>query len=59
MTTIDPICHMTVDTATAAGSATVKGETYYFCSQACEVEFRQEAGKAEPAACCSSTCCGN
>lgn len=35
----DPVCGMMVDTATAAGSARFEGETYYFCSAACEREF--------------------
>lgn len=35
----DPVCGMTVDTAAAAGSARYEGETYYFCSAACEREF--------------------
>src|SRR5687768_488221 len=36
---IDPICGMTVDPATAAGSATRDGQTYYFCSKGCENKF--------------------
>lgn len=62
MTTIDPICGMTVDSATAAGSATRDGQTYYFCSKGCEAEFNAEGEPVESvagSACCSSSCCGN
>ena len=38
-TAIDPVCGMTVDTQTAAGRSTFEGQTYYFCSTACKVEF--------------------
>jgi len=36
---IDPICGMTVDPATAAGSFKHKGTTYYFCSKGCLQKF--------------------
>lgn len=36
---IDPICGMTVDTATAAGSFKHEGTTYYFCSKGCLQKF--------------------
>ena len=32
---IDPVCGMTVDPASAAGSHTYAGQTYYFCSRHC------------------------
>jgi len=32
---IDPVCGMTVDPASAAGSHTHAGQTYYFCSRHC------------------------
>ncbi|HJQ20724.1 MAG TPA: YHS domain-containing protein [Gemmatimonadaceae bacterium] len=35
----DPVCGMMVDSVTAPASATAGGETYYFCSTACEREF--------------------
>ena len=61
MTTIDPICGMTIEAATAVASATVNGETYYFCSSACETMFQQSQEEEEPAsACCSArahSCC--
>src|SRR5262245_8749744 len=39
---IDPVCHMTVDPATAAGSATHEGKTYYFCSTHCLHRFQAD-----------------
>ncbi len=38
-TAIDPICGMTVDPATAAGSYFHEGTTYYFCSKGCQQKF--------------------
>ncbi len=40
----DPICDMTVDPASAAGSFAHGGQTYYFCSAGCLTRF-----KADPA----------
>jgi Cu+-exporting ATPase len=39
---IDPVCGMTVDPATAAGSFTHAGQTYYFCNPHCLERFRAE-----------------
>ncbi len=36
---IDPICGMTVNPATAAGSYNHEGKTYYFCSKGCLQKF--------------------
>jgi Cu+-exporting ATPase len=36
---LDPVCGMTVDMETAAGSSTFEGETYFFCSRACLQQF--------------------
>ena len=38
-TSSDPICGMTVDPATAAGSYMHNGETFYFCSKGCMQKF--------------------
>ncbi len=38
----DPVCGMTVDPATAAGSFAHAGQTYYFCSKGCLTKFQQE-----------------
>ncbi|HEY5840605.1 MAG TPA: heavy metal translocating P-type ATPase, partial [Mycobacterium sp.] len=37
---IDPVCGMTVNPATAAGSAEHDGTTYYFCSPHCQETFQ-------------------
>ena len=37
---IDPVCGMTVDEQTAAGSAEYQGEHYYFCSETCLHKFQ-------------------
>src|SRR5256885_12135577 len=45
----DPICHMQVDEASAL-SATVEGQTYYFCSEHCRQKFLDQAsGRRQPA----------
>ena len=48
----DPVCHMDVDPATAAGSVEHKGSTYYFCSNHCVKRFQADpdAFTAEPSA---------
>ncbi|MSQ10420.1 MAG: heavy metal translocating P-type ATPase [Dehalococcoidia bacterium] len=54
---IDPVCHMEVDEATAAGAADYAGTRYFFCSLPCKQRFeadpqrylKDEAG-ARPAA---------
>jgi xanthine dehydrogenase accessory factor len=38
-TSIDPVCHMEVDVATARHTADVDGVTYYFCSAGCKARF--------------------
>lgn len=39
-TALDPVCGMTVDPATAAGSHAYGGKTYYFCSTHCLAKFK-------------------
>jgi len=41
----DPVCHMDIDPATAAGKSEYKGETYYFCSLGCKKSFDKEPDK--------------
>ena len=41
----DPVCHMDIDPATAAGTSEYKGQTYYFCSLGCKKSFDQEPEK--------------
>jgi P-type Cu+ transporter len=35
----DPVCHMDIDPATAAGRSEHDGTTYYFCSPGCKKDF--------------------
>ncbi|CAN5892593.1 hypothetical protein BH11VER1_BH11VER1_01170 [soil metagenome] len=55
-TTLDPICGMTVDEATAI-HAERDGKTFYFCSEQCREKFLASPAdaKAEPKA---GSCCG-
>ena len=50
----DPVCGMTVDEKTAAGSASHAGQTYHFCSARCLGQFQanpaQFVGASNPAA---------
>jgi len=39
---IDPVCGMTVDPKSAAGSHEYKGTVYYFCSAHCVHKFRED-----------------
>ena len=41
----DPVCGMTIDSATAAGKSTHQGTTYFFCSAACKQRFDAEPSK--------------
>src|SRR5579883_2548938 len=54
---IDPVCGMTVDPATAAGSWEYHGHTYYFCSPHCLHQFQADPERhlapAPPAAAAS------
>jgi YHS domain-containing protein len=38
----DPVCHMDIDPATAAGSSDYEGTTYYFCSRGCKLDFDED-----------------
>lgn len=37
---VDPVCGMTVDEKSAAGTVTHSGITYHFCSQHCLDKFK-------------------
>ena len=39
MTAKDPVCGMTVKTASAAGRTEYKGESFYFCGAKCKEKF--------------------
>ena len=41
----DPVCGMTVEPESAAGSYEYKGKSYYFCSASCLEKFRAEPEK--------------
>ncbi|HEX6033108.1 MAG TPA: YHS domain-containing protein [Anaerolineales bacterium] len=41
----DPVCHMDIDPATAAGTSEYKGQTYYFCSPGCKKAFDKNPEK--------------
>lgn len=41
----DPVCHMDIDPATAAGTTEYKGQTYYFCSPGCKASFDKDPEK--------------
>ncbi|HEX4999017.1 MAG TPA: YHS domain-containing protein, partial [Terriglobia bacterium] len=40
--TVDPVCHMTVDPAESAGSHEHDGRTYFFCSPHCLEAFKSD-----------------
>ena len=42
---IDPVCGMTVNAETAAGSYKYEGQTYYFCSTHCLNNFRESPAR--------------
>jgi Cu+-exporting ATPase len=42
---VDPVCGMTVTKETAFGTYTYKGQTYYFCSEACKDNFTKDPQK--------------
>lgn len=41
----DPVCGMHVDTDTAQWTLERDGQTYYFCSKGCMLEFRDDPEK--------------
>jgi YHS domain-containing protein len=40
MQVTDPVCGMQIESAKAAASEVVQGQTYYFCSSSCHNQFR-------------------
>jgi YHS domain-containing protein len=38
----DPVCHMDIDPATAAGTSDYQGKTYHFCAMGCKREFDED-----------------
>ncbi|HXF51970.1 MAG TPA: YHS domain-containing protein [Dehalococcoidia bacterium] len=41
----DPVCHMDIDPASAAGTSEYEGTTYYFCAPGCKAEFDADPAK--------------
>jgi Cu+-exporting ATPase len=41
----DPVCHMDIDPAHAAGTSEWEGVTYYFCASGCKAEFDADPAK--------------
>jgi len=41
----DPVCGMTIDEKTAAGTSEYQGQTYYFCAPICKTKFDQDPGR--------------
>lgn len=39
---VDPVCGMEVDPNTAPGMSEYQGETYYFCSLGCKLDFDKD-----------------
>ncbi|MGH2523218.1 MAG: YHS domain-containing protein, partial [Anaerolineales bacterium] len=42
---IDPVCGMTVETATARYTSVLDGQVYYFCCAGCKRAFENETEK--------------
>ena len=38
----DPVCHMDIDPATAAGTSEYQGKTYHFCAIGCKRDFDED-----------------
>jgi len=41
----DPVCHMNIDPATAAGTSEYREKVYYFCSLGCKASFDKDPEK--------------
>ncbi|CAN5817670.1 hypothetical protein BH24CHL6_BH24CHL6_01630 [soil metagenome] len=44
-TAIDPVCGMEVDSEKSEHRAEHEGETYYFCSRGCMLDFKDESAR--------------
>jgi Cu+-exporting ATPase len=42
---LDPVCGMTVNPDSAAGTVDHDGTTYYFCSKSCVAKFKADPKK--------------
>jgi len=43
-TVTDVVCGMQIDPAQAAGTNEYQGQTYYFCSMGCKLQFDKDPG---------------
>jgi len=48
MKVVDPVCKMTIDSATAAATSEYKGQTIYFCAKGCKTKFDAAPEKYAP-----------
>lgn len=44
-TVLDPVCGMTIDPKTAAGTSVYHGQTVYFCGLGCKRAFDKDPAK--------------
>lgn len=62
-TVIDPICGMTIDPQTAAGTSLIDGTVVHFCSAGCKASFDAAPPQGAPsserpaAGCCGGSSC--
>lgn len=45
MKVVDPVCKMTIDSEKASATSDYKGQTIYFCAQACKTKFERDPEK--------------
>ncbi len=45
MTVIDPVCGMTITASVAVGTVDYGGRKYYFCSESCLTQFRDNPAR--------------
>ena len=45
MQVTDPVCGMPIESAKAAATEVVRGQTYYFCSPSCHDKFQAAPGQ--------------
>ena len=58
MNTKDPVCGISVESATAAAQEIYQAKTYYFCSTHCRNEFKKAPQNYTKVATATKACCG-
>ena len=48
MNVTDPVCGMPIDSAKAAATETVRGQTLYFCSAGCHAKYQANPDRYAP-----------